>query len=69
MGEGFQGNRKVPRKDRLLKEGGPWGKHGVPHESEAEPSDHPEYANVETNAQFPSSSHSNGSAATASRSA
>src|SRR6266508_3217095 len=35
-GEGSQRNREVPPVNRPLKEGGPWGKHGFPHGSEAE---------------------------------
>jgi hypothetical protein len=38
-GEGSQGNREVPPKNRPLKEGGPWGKQGFPHGSEPEASD------------------------------
>jgi hypothetical protein len=38
-GEGSQGNREVPRPNRPLEEGGPWGKHGFPHGSEPEASD------------------------------
>src|SRR5438552_387144 len=38
-GEGSQGNLEVPRMNRPLKEGGPWGKHGFPHGSEPEASD------------------------------
>ncbi len=37
-GEGSQGNREVPQRDRPLEEGGSWGKNGFPHGSEAEPS-------------------------------
>ncbi len=38
-GEGSQGNWEVPRQNRPLKEGGPWGKHGFPHGSEPEAND------------------------------
>jgi hypothetical protein len=38
-GEGSEGNREVPLMNRLLKEGGPWGKHGFPHGSELKASD------------------------------